>query len=143
MRGSCCVSLAMRPYFPRPYVYRPGMLGDEYANAVITSMPTISRHRTIDINEFHVAHAHVHEGAFRNTAKKIGVNLEGGMHEFKGRSKANHFRMSIPKKTDNREVKRISRCVCRFGGKTRVASVEPNKYPVIVRHGFSRYVWVF
>ena len=84
------------------YAYRPGTPVDETANATIAPMPTTSGHKTVDINDFHVAHAHAHEGALKKTAKKMGVNLEGEMHECKGCSMAKGFRMSIPKKTDNR-----------------------------------------
>ena len=42
----------------------------------------------------------VHEGALKKTAKQMGVNLEGEMHECKGCSMAKGLRMSIPKKTE-------------------------------------------
>ena len=68
------------------------------ANAVIAPTPTTSGHKTVDIN---VAHAHAHEGALKKTAKQMGVNLEGEMHECKGCFMAKGLRMSIPKKADN------------------------------------------
>ena len=50
----------------------------------------------------YVAHAHANEAALKKTAKKMGVNLEGEMHECKSCSMAIGLHMSIPKKTDNR-----------------------------------------
>ena len=59
------------------YVYRPGMLVDETANATIAPGLSPSKRDTpVDVNDFHVAHAHAHEGALRKTAKQIGVTLE-------------------------------------------------------------------
>ena len=74
-----------------------------------------------------------HEIALRKTAKQMGVNMKGEMHECKGCLMAKSFRVSIPKKTENRSVKRLSRVFVNFGGKRRVASVRRNKYPIIVR----------
>ena len=79
--------------------------GDEKANATIAPTPTSSGHKTVDINDFHVAHAHAHKGVLKKTAKQMGINLEGEMHECKGCSMVEGLRMSIPKKTDNRASK--------------------------------------
>ena len=66
--------------------------------------PTPSNHDTpVDINGFHVAHAHTHEGTLRKTAKQMGVTLEGKLHECKGCSMAKGIRMSILSKTNSRE----------------------------------------
>ena len=73
----------------------------------------------------------------------MGVNLEGEMHECKGCSMPKGLRMSIPKETDIRAVKRLSRVFVDLGGKRRVAYVGRNKYPMIVRDDFSRYAWVY
>ena len=119
------------------HAYRPGTPTDETANATIAPTTTTSGHKTVDIEDFHVAHSHAHEGALKNTAKQMGANLEGEMHECKGFSMAKGLRMSIPKKMDNRAVK--SRVFEDLGGKRRVASVGRNKYPMIMRDDFSRY----
>ena len=72
----------------------------------------------------------------------MGVNLEGDLHECKGCSMAKGIRMSIPKKTDNRIVERLSRVFVDLGGRKHVASVGGSKYPMILRDDFSRYAWV-
>ena len=59
------------------YAYRPGMLVDETANATIAPELTSSNRDTpVDINDFHVAHAHVHKGALRMTAMQMSVTLK-------------------------------------------------------------------
>ena len=82
-----------------------------------------NRDTLIDINNFHVAHAHAHEGALRKTAKQLGVTLEGKMQECKGCSLAKGIRMSVLSKTDNRAAKRLSRVFVDLGGKKHVTSV--------------------
>ena len=99
------------------YSYRSGALVDESASAVFAPgfMPN-NRDIPIDMNNFHVAHAHAHEGALRKTAKQLGITLEGKMHECKGCSLAKGIRMSVPSKTENRAVKRLSRVFVDLGG---------------------------
>ena len=89
--------------------YHPNALVDETANATIAPGPMPNNRDTpTNINDFHVAHAHAHEGALRKTAKQIGVTLVGKTHECRGCSLAKgiRMRMSIPSKTSNRAVKR-------------------------------------
>ena len=106
------------------YVYRPGMLFDETANATIApGLSPSNRDTPVDINDFHVAHAHAHEGALRKTAKQMGVTLEGKLHECKGFSLAKGIRTSIPSKTHCREDKILSRVFVDLGGKKRVTSM--------------------
>ena len=67
------------------YAYRPNAIVVETANA--TNAPgTMLKNRDspTGINDFHVAHAHAHEGALHKTAKKMGVNVVGKMQECKG-----------------------------------------------------------
>ena len=79
------------------YAYRPGMLVDENTNGTIAPGLTPSNRDTpVDINDFHVAHAHAHEEALRKTAKQMGVTLEEKLNECKGCSIAKGIRMSIP-----------------------------------------------
>ena len=126
------------------YAYRPGMLNDETANATIAPGPTPStRDAPVNINDFHVAHVHTHEGALRKTAKQMGVTLEGQLHERKGCSMAKGVRMSIPSKTDNRGDEGLSREFVDLGGKTHMTSVGGDKYPMNVRYDFSHYAWVY
>ena len=73
----------------------PGALNDENPNDVIAP---------VDINAFHAAHAHAHEGALRKTAKQIGVTVKGGLHECKGCSMAKGISMPIPSKTPGQAV---------------------------------------
>ena len=100
------------------------MLVDETANATIAPGLTPSNRDTlVGINDFHVAHAHVHEGALRKTAKKMDVTLKGKLHECKGCSTAKGIRMSILPKTNSREDKRLSRVFVDLEGKKHVTSV--------------------
>ena len=57
----------------------------------------------------------VHEIDLRKTAKQMGVNKGGEMHEYKGCLMAKGFRVSIPKKTENPSVKRLRRVFVDFG----------------------------
>ena len=117
---------------------------DESVNAAISPGPMPNNRDTpVDINNFHVAHAHAHEGALRKTAKQLGVTLEGKMHECKGCSLAKGIRMSVLSKTDNRAVKRLSRVFVDIGGKRNVTSVGGSKYPMIVRDDYSRFAWMY
>ena len=98
------------------YTYRPGMLVDETANTTIAPGLTPSNRDTpVDSNDFHIVHAHAHEGALRKTAKQMGVTLEGKLHECKTCSMAKGIRMSIPSKTNSREDKRLSRVFVDLG----------------------------
>ena len=125
-------------------MYRPNALVDETANATIAPGPIPQNHDTpTDINGFHVAHAHTHEGALRRTAKQMGITLVGKMHECKGCSLAKGIRMTIPSKTSNRAVERLSRVFVDLGGKKYVKSIGGKKYPMIIRDDYSRYTWMY
>ena len=116
------------------YANRPGALNGENANAAIAPAPEPSNRVTpVDINAFYAAHAHVHEGALRKTAKQMGVTLKGELHECKGCSMA---------KTHGRAAKRLFRVFVDLGGKNHVASTGGKKYPMIVRNDFSRPAWM-
>ena len=126
------------------YAYRPGMVVDETTNATIApELSPRNRDTPVDIIDFHVAHAHAHEGALRKTAKQMGVTLEGKLHECNGCSLAKRIRMSIPSKTHCREDKRLSRVLVDLGGKKHVTSMGGNKCPMIMRNYFSLYAWLY
>ena len=79
------------------YAYRPNALVDETTSATIAPGPMPNNRDTpTDINDFHVAHAHAHEGALRKNAKQMGVTFIGKIHECKCCSLAKGIRMSIP-----------------------------------------------
>ena len=120
------------------YAYRPGMLVDETDNAIIAPG---HRDTSIDINDFHVVHAH--EGALRKTAKQWGVTLEGKLHKCKGCSIAKGFLMSILSKTSSRGDKRLSRAFVNLGGNKHMTSMGGDKYPMITRDDLSRYAWLY
>ena len=106
------------------YAYRPCALNDENVNAVIAPGPEPSNRGTpVDINAFHTAHAHAHEGALRKTAKQMGVTLKGELHECKGCSMAKGIRIPFPSKTHGRAAKRLFRVFVDLGGKKHVASM--------------------
>ena len=99
------------------HAYRPGILIDETANVTIAPGPTLSnRHSPVDINDFHVAHCHAHEGALRKTAKHMNITLEAKLHECEGCSMAKGIDMSIRSKTENRGDERLSRVFVDLGG---------------------------
>ena len=126
------------------YAYRPGALNDENANAVIAPGPEPSNRGTpVDINVFHAAHAHAHEGALRKTVKQMHVTLKGELHECKGCSMATGIRMPFPSKTHGRAVKRLFRVFVDLGGKKHVASRGCNKCPMVGRDDFSRHAWMY
>ena len=126
------------------YAYRPGMLVDETTNATIApELSPRNRDTPVDINDFHVAHAHAHEGALRKTAKKMGVTLEGKLHECNGCSMAKRIRMSIPSEMHCREDKRLSRVFVDLGGKKHVTPMGGNKCPMIMRDDVSLYAWLY
>ena len=100
------------------YAYRPGTLNEENASAVISHGPEPSNRGTsVDINAFHAAHAHAHEGALRKTAKQMCVTLKGELHECKGCSMAKGIRMPILSKTHGRAAKRLFRVLWIWGGR--------------------------
>ena len=100
------------------------MLIDETANATIAPGHTPSNRDTpVDINDFHVAHAHAHEGALRKMAKQMGVTFEGKLHECKGCSMVKGICMSIPSKTNSRKDKILSRVYVDLGESKYVTSV--------------------
>ena len=120
------------------------MLVGETANATIApGLSPSNRDSPVDINDFHVARAHAHEGALRKTAKQMGVTLEGKLHECKGCSMAKGICLSIPSKSHSREDKRLSRVFVDLEGKKHVTSMGGNKYPMIIRDDFSRYAWLY
>ena len=83
----------------------PGALNDENPNDVVAPGPEPSnRGAPVDINAFHAAHAHAHEGALRKMAKQIDVTLKRELHECKGCSMAKGIGMPIPSKTHGRAV---------------------------------------
>ena len=99
------------------YSYRPGALNDENANAVIAPVPGLRNRGTpVDINAFHVAHVHAHEGALRKTTKQMGVTLKGELHKCKGCSIAKGIRIPVPSNTHGREAKRLFRGFVDLGG---------------------------
>ena len=124
--------------------YRPGMFVDETPNVTFAPGLTPSNRDTpVDINDFHVAHAHAHAGALRKTSKQMGVTLEGKLHECKGCSMAKGVRMSIPSKTHSRENKIPSHVYVGIGGNNHVTSMGGNKYPMIIREDFLRYAGLY
>ena len=126
------------------YAYRPRALNDENVNAVIAPGPEPSNRGTpVDINAFHAAHAHAHQGALRKTAKQMGVTLKGELHECKDCSMVMGIRIPIFSKTHGRAAKRLFRVIVDLGGEKHIASMGGNKYPMIVRDDFSRQVWMY
>ena len=125
-------------------MYRPGALNGENINAVIAPGPEPShRYTPVDIDAFHAADAHAHEGALRKTAKQIGVTLKGELHECKSCSVAKGIRIPIPSKTQIRAAERLFRVFVDLEGKRHVASMGGNNYPMIGRDDFSRHAGMY
>lgn len=114
------------------------MLVEETANATIVPKDTHS-----NINDFHVANAHTHEGEPCKTAKQISATLVVEFHEGKGCSMTKGICMSIPSKRDNRADKGPPHVFLHPGGKKHVTSVGGNMYLIIVKDDFSRYVLLY
>ena len=126
------------------YAYRPGALIGENVNAVIApGLGPSNRDTPVDINTFHAAHAHAHEGVLRKTTKQMGVALKGELRECKSCSMAKSTRMPILSKTHGRAPNRLFRVFVDLGGKKHVASMGGNKYPMIVRDDLSRHAWIY
>ena len=126
------------------YAYRPGALNDENVNAVIAPAPKPSNRGTqVDINAFHTAHAHAHNGALRKTAKPMGVALKGELHEYKSCSMAKGVRMPIPWKTHGRADKILLRAFVDLGGRNTWRLWGGDKYSMIVRDNFSPHARMY
>lgn len=75
------------------------MLVDDTANATFTPWATVSnREASVNINHFHDAHAHGHEGALGKMAYLMSTTLERELNECKGypTAKDNHAQSEPP-----------------------------------------------
>ena len=98
---------------------------------------------TVDINEFHCSHGHMHEDLLRKTAKQIGVKLRGQLVPCQGCSEAKRIRKPVKTLTYTRAAKPAERCFVDLSGPKSVKSMGGKEYMMIVRDDYSRFTRVF
>ncbi|CAB1120053.1 unnamed protein product [Ectocarpus sp. CCAP 1310/34] len=120
-------------------------LGEASVGTVLAALtPSNPKHKTtMDVNEFHNIYAHSHKGLLRTTAKRLGTELVGEMHECTGCSMAKAVKKGIARETKSRSDKKLGRVFVDLGGRKDVASVGGKHYPMIVKDDFTRRAWMY
>ena len=108
---------------------------DELAHAVIAPGAPQSP-QIVDINDFHCAHAHMHEDLLRMTAKQLGVQLRGELLPCQGCSEAKGLRKGVKPFTHNRGDKPVGRLFVDLTGPKAILSRGGKKYMMIVKRRF-------
>ncbi|CAM9912655.1 unnamed protein product [Sphacelaria rigidula] len=117
---------------------------DECASAYAVITPGASPSpQTADINEFHCAHAHVHEDLLQKTAKQQGKQLAGELQPCRGCSEAKGLRAPIPRSTHTRAAKSASKVFVDLSGPKPVKSNGGKSYTMIVRDDDSRHTKLY
>ena len=83
----------------------------------------------MDVNEFHNIHAHSHEGLLRTTAKRLGIELVGGVHACTGCSMSKAITKGTSHETKRRSDKKLGRVFVDLGERKDVACVGVNITP--------------
>ncbi|CAM9995170.1 unnamed protein product, partial [Sphacelaria rigidula] len=96
-----------------------------------------------DMNEYHCAHAHVHEDLLRKTAKQQGNQLLGELQPCRDCSEVKGLRASIPRSTHTRVAKSASRVFVDLSGPKPVKSYGEKSYTMIVRDDHSRHTKLY
>ena len=119
-------------------------IGEERNMSVLPALVPHSPPRLvrINVNDFRCIYGHAGEHLLKMTAKRLGVELEGVMHECTGCSMAKGFRKGIPHKTDNRATVKLGRLFVDLGGK-KLTSVGGKQYPMIIKDDYSRRMWIY
>ena len=120
-------------------------IGEERNMSVLPALVPHSPPRLvrINVNDFRCIYGHAGEHLLKMTAKRLGVELEGVMHECTGCSMAKGFRKGIPHKTDNRATVKLGRLFVDLGGKKKFTSVGGKQYPMIIKDDYSRRMWIY
>ena len=106
------------------------------ANAVLVP----GKQQRIDINDLHVALAHLHVEALRKTASQHGVEVVGELVPCAGCSEAKGRRMRVPRSTNSRSTKPFQRLFVDLPRK-RPASSGGHYYLMMIVDDFSRFGW--
>ena len=114
----------------------------KHASAVIVPVltPTTS---PFDINAHHCAHGHIHGALLRKTAEQTGTILEGMLHECKGSLMAKGLRKPVPRSIHVRAGKKLGRVFVDLSGPKQVESKGRIRYVMVVKDGYSRFMWVY
>ncbi|CAM9974287.1 unnamed protein product, partial [Sphacelaria rigidula] len=120
-------------------------LGEQFNASVLPALkpsnpPPVT---SMDINMFHCIYGHANEQLLRNTAKHLGVTLEGNMHACTGCSMAKGYRKGIPHQTKKRASSKLGRVFVDLGGRKDIASVGGKHYPMIIKDDYSRKSWLY
>ena len=122
------------------YARRLDVCSDKSASAFAVIAPGAPPSpQIVDINDFHCAHAHVHEDLLRKTAKQLGVQLTGELQPCRGCSEAKGLRRPIPRSTHTRAAKSASRVFVDLSGPKPVKSQGGKWYTMIVEDDYSRF----
>ena len=97
----------------------------------------------VGINAYHCVHGHIHEALLRKTAEQTGVILEGTLHECKGRSMAKGLRKPISRSIHILADKNFGRVFVDLSGPKPVESKGRNRYVMIVKDDYPRFMWVY
>ena len=108
------------------------------ANAVLVP----GKQQRIDINDLHVALAHLHAGTLRETARQHGVDEVGELVPRAGCSEAKERRMPVPRSTNSRSTKPFERLFVDLSGK-RPALSGGHHYLMMIVDDFSRFGWTY
>ena len=129
----------------RQYGYHSEATGSlvDTTNAVIAPGQAKAPHPTIDINLFHCTHGHNHEALLKKTARQIGMELSGELHECRGCSMAKGLRKPIARSTHTRAVKKLERVFVDLSGKRPVPSIGGKRYTLLVRDDHTRVTRVY
>ena len=96
-------------------------LGEDSIGTVLAALtPSNPKHEsTMDVNEFHNNYAHSHEGLLRTTAKRLGTELVGDMHDCTGCSMSKAIRKEILIKVNVDQIKSWAEVLLTWqGGRT-------------------------
>ena len=98
-------------------VYR---LEDSIGTVLAALTPSNPKHETtMDVNTFHNIYAHSHERLLHATAKRLGTELVGDVHDCTGCSMSKAIRKGIYHETKRRSDKKLGKVLLTWeGGRT-------------------------
>ena len=122
---------------------------DSYSSATIITGPPMAnavlvpgKQQWIDINDQHVALAHLHAETLRETARQHGAEVVGELVPCAGCSEAKGRRMPVPRSTNSRSTKPFERLLVELSGK-RPASSGGHHYLMMIVDDFPLFGWTY
>ena len=112
---------------------RPNMPCCHHSGLTPTTSP-------VDINAYQCAHGHIHEAMLRKTVEQTGAILEGTLHGCKRCSMEKGLRKPISRSTHVRADKKFGRVFVDLSGPKQVESKGRNRWVMIVRVDYSRFM---